>query len=339
MNDKIITEFEKLIKQKEHEFLTAPKAQQIHKSFSLLQTKNALKIIKTFPKEIKSNIELLELQNIDGIGKKTIDRIKEILDTDKLSEIKREKQIEKHLDKIQELEQIIGIGPVKAQKFVTEYKIKSIDELIKAHKSGKIDLDHQILLGLKYHNKYKQVIPRSEVLEIDNYIHKICETIDINLFSIICGSYRRGKISSNDVDVLITHPSVKTKKQLISMNNYLYDLIKKLKQNDFLLDDLTDKNYENKYMGFCRYKDHQIRRIDIRYVPYKSYYTALLYFTGSGDFNKKMREHAITLGYKLSEYGLFKKNGDKFVRLKIQSEKDIFKKLGLEYVTPEERDV
>jgi DNA polymerase/3'-5' exonuclease PolX len=326
MNSKLIAEFEKLIKQKEHEFLTAPKAQQIHKSFSLLQTKNALKIIRAFPTEIKNDAELSQLQNIDGIGKKTIDRIKEILDTGKLSEIKKEKQIEKHLDQIQELEQIIGIGPAKAHKFVTQYKIKSISELIKAYKSQKIDLDHQIVMGLKYHNKYQQVIPRSEVLEIDNYIHTICESIDIDLFSIICGSYRRGKMSSNDIDILITHPSVKTKKQLENMNNYL-------------LDDLTDKNYENKYMGFCKYNNNPIRRIDIRYIPYKSYYTALLYFTGSGDFNKKMREHAITLGYKLSEYGLFKKKNDKFIKIKIQSEKDIFKKLGLEYVTPEERDI
>ena len=31
-----------------------------------------------------------------------------------------------------------------------------------------------------------------------------------------------------------------------------------------------------------------------------------LYFTGSGDLNKKMRQIAKDKGYKLSEYGLFK---------------------------------
>ena len=93
---------------------------------------------------------------------------------------------------------------------------------------------------------------------------------------------------------------------------------------------MTDKNIVTKYMGFCKYKNNPVRRIDIRYVPYKYYHSALLYFTGSADLNKQMRSIAIK-GYKLSEYGLFDKN-DK--RIKTKSERDIFKKLGLEYLHP-----
>ena len=44
-----------------------------------------------------------------------------------------------------------------------------------------------------------------------------------------------------------------------------------------------------------------------------------------------MREIAKSKGYKLSEYGLFDKNNKKF---KIKSERDVFKKLGLEYLPP-----
>ena len=84
-------------------------------------------------------------------------------------------------------------------------------------------------------------------------------------------------------------------------------------------------------MGFC--KSDKVRRIDIRYVPYKSYYSALLYFTGSGEFNRNMRTVAISLGYKLNEYGLYK-NGKK---IKVKSEKDIFNELGMEYVDPSKR--
>jgi len=84
-------------------------------------------------------------------------------------------------------------------------------------------------------------------------------------------------------------------------------------------------------MGFAKYKDNPVRRIDIRYVAYDSYYSALLYFTGSADLNKKMRNIAKSKGLKLSEYGLFKTDGTK---LKIKSEEDFFKELDLDYIPP-----
>ena len=44
-----------------------------------------------------------------------------------------------------------------------------------------------------------------------------------------------------------------------------------------------------------------------------------------------MRKVAKDKGYKLSEYGLFDSNGERF---KIKSERDIFKKLNMEYLPP-----
>ena len=87
-------------------------------------------------------------------------------------------------------------------------------------------------------------------------------------------------------------------------------------------------------MGFAQLKENPIRRIDIRYIPYDSYYSALLYFTGSAELNKKMRIIAKNKGYKLSEYGLFKDDGTK---LDIKSEEDMFKKLNMDYIEPKFR--
>ena len=94
---------------------------------------------------------------------------------------------------------------------------------------------------------------------------------------------------------------------------------------------MTDGTIKTKYMGFSKLLDNPPRRIDIRFVPFDSYYSALLYFTGSGDFNKKMRQIAKDKGYKLSEYGLFDKNGKQF---KVSSERDIFKLLNMEFLVP-----
>jgi DNA polymerase/3'-5' exonuclease PolX len=97
----------------------------------------------------------------------------------------------------------------------------------------------------------------------------------------------------------------------------------------------------------------KIRRIDVRFLPYRSLPTALLYFTGPGDFNQKMRMIAKKKGYKLNEYGLYKesdakikngsvskkeKNGvDTVGQIKVTTEADVFKILGLKYLPPEER--
>jgi DNA polymerase/3'-5' exonuclease PolX len=69
---------------------------------------------------------------------------------------------------------------------------------------------------------------------------------------------------------------------------------------------------KTKYMGFGKYLDNPVRRIDIRFVPYESYFSALLYFTGSAELNKQMRQIAKLKNLTLSEYGLFKENGEKF---------------------------
>ena len=97
---------------------------------------------------------------------------------------------------------------------------------------------------------------------------------------------------------------------------------------------MTDKNFHTKYMGFSQYKTNPIRRIDIRFVPYDAYYSALLYFTGSNIFNIGIRHYVkINFDLSLSEHG-FGKN----INTSINSEENIFKFLKLKYVKPKERD-
>ncbi len=74
-------------------------------------------------------------------------------------------------------------------------------------------------------------------------------------------------------------------------------------------------------------------QVDIRFVPRESYGAALLYFTGSKEFNVMMRRTAIEHGMLLNEYGLFK-DGE-YVAGK--TEEEVFKKLGIKPVPPETR--
>ena len=349
MNDIILNEFSNLIvfvqyQLKQYKEKNDKKQVNIN-TFKLRQIKNIFNIIKNYPDKITKK-NYLELKEIDGIGKGTIDRIKEILETKKLSELddfkktSETKNFKNETKIISELLEIVGVGPSKAKEFFDQ-GVTGIKDLKKKIKQKKIEVNEKVQLGLKYHGVYKVNIPRQEIDKIYKLITKIIKEINKNnnldddnkyIFE-ICGSYRREKPVSNDIDILLTKLGDKDE-ATDHLKSFVKKLKKPIKENDnkkILVDDITDKNIETKYMGFSKFKDCPIRRIDIRFIQYESYHYALLYFTGSSDLNKKMREIAKSKGYKLSEYGLFDKNNKKF---KIKSERDVFKKLGLEYLPP-----
>jgi DNA polymerase/3'-5' exonuclease PolX len=197
---------------------------------------------------------------------------------------------------------------------------------------------HQ-LLGVKYFHDMSQKIPREEVQRAERILTASAKHMNKDIILNLCGSYRRGRAKSGDVDCLITHPDIKTLEELeTSSVNVLAKFVELLANLDFLVDHLTDFG-KSKYMGFCIIKqagkkNNIARRIDIRFIPYESYYSALLYFTGSAELNKKMRQIAKNKKLKLSEYGLYKENGEKLI---INSEQDVFDILEIDFLEPKLR--
>lgn len=56
-----------------------------------------------------------------------------------------------------------------------------------------------------------------------------------------------------------------------------------------LTDDLSSSGEHDSYMGVCMLEGSRHRRIDMKVYPAAEYAFALLYFTGSGYFNRSMR--------------------------------------------------
>lgn len=342
MNSLFISEFSALINQIKAEYLNAKMDNNLKEitmhEHRLKSVKKILNIIKKLDFEIT---DIADVKGIPGLGAGSIRRIDEILKTGKLSEIDQKYSEKKHkkILGIQELTKVIGIGDQFAKKLVTDYKITSVVELKKAYESGEIELSDQATLGLKYYGIVQGNIPRTEIASIEKYlitkVHKLSPDLDI----IICGSYRRGKKTSGDVDVLLYSTKIKSPEQL-NKSFYLELLVNDLTEDGFILDNLTNINYRIKYMGFCKYKNNPVRRIDIRFIPYNSIYTAELYFTGPDTLNTLMRNEAKKRNMKLNEYGLYMKNPSdgKIIQIKINSEADVFKKLNMKYLSPEERE-
>lgn len=342
MNSNIINEFERLISFINEGLDKAQSEKDTKKitsdQFRIRQLKNVLSLLKKYPTKITLN-NYKELINVQGIGKGSIERIREILENGKLSELDKFVDISKEKKKaIEDLESVVGIGHVHALELFDK-GIKSVNDLKKKIKKGEIEVNEKILLGLKYYGKFQGNIPRKEIDKIYKILTDIFKKLNKKIpeekqfIFEIAGSYRREKPVSGDIDILISKKSDIDNKQ-----NYLENFIKLLKEpikknNDqpLLIDDLTDKNIETKYMGFSKYQDNPPRRIDIRFMPIESWWTALLYFTGSAELNKKMRQVAKSKNMKLSEYGLFKQDGKK---IPINSERDVFNILEMEYLHP-----
>ena len=83
------------------------------------------------------------------------------------------------------------------------------------------------------------------------------------------------------------------------------------------------------------------RRMDFLYTPPDEYAFALLYFTGSKEFNTSMRQYALNNDLTLNEHGFHtmknKKKEEKINSISFVTEKDIFDYLNLEYKEPHER--
>ncbi|XP_039283131.1 DNA polymerase lambda [Nilaparvata lugens] len=185
---------------------------------------------------------------------------------------------------------------------------------------------------------------RTEVEEIAQEVKEIALSICKDVELMICGSYRRGKQTCGDVDLLLIRPDEVCSKELLT------SILVKLRTNGFISDDLTpleSNGNHHKYMGLCKLpgEGRKHRRLDIFVVTEREKAPALMHYTGSALFNRSIRLLASRKSMSLSEHSLsadiFRKGAEKCNegrRIETPTEESIFKLLGLEYRPPEERD-
>lgn len=290
-----------------------------------------IKLIEEYKGEITGSENF---KGIKGIGPKILEKVDTIITEEEpeMDSVNSEIKIN------EDLLRITGIGPVRAKDLAS--KGYTLERILTEYKNGKLDeslFTHHILIGIKYFHDIEKRIPRVEIKDMETYMSDVLiDNVDKKLRIQICGSYRREKAESGDIDVLVysnkrTGPNIPT-------NEYIFErVIEQFTLDEFIVDSLTPNVNKTKFMGVCRYiKGYPVRRIDIRYVDKERLSFAMLYFTGSGEFNMKMRSYALKKGYSINEYAIKdKKTG---VEVKgIKTERDIFKFLGLSYVPPAKR--
>lgn len=263
-------------------------------------------------------------------GAKTFEKLKFIIENNKdLLEVEEYMNDGSHAI-IEQLQTVYGIGPAKATKLYNEHNIRSIEDL-----KTKTDLlDDKQKLGLQYYDDILARIPYKEMQKHDDFVQREMTKMihmnkinDDNLKYVIVGSYRRKLKDSGDIDILLT-----------GEHNYLGLLIDTLIEKKYIVGTAVLARGDVKFMGLCKLPRHKrYRRIDILYTPLHEYPFAELYFTGSYQFNIRMRTHAAKLGYTLNEQGLMNTDSKEIVSEEFITEKDIFDFLKFKYLEPENR--
>lgn len=265
------------------------------------------------------NLLKLGLKSGPGIGKKLDAKINEILRTGTLVEYEELRKLPE-IKSIEILHRIKGFGP----EFIKKNKLTSVNDIKEKVKSGKLSLNHQQEVGLRYYNDLIQPIPRAEIAKTFRAIEKLAPQ-DVMLC--LVGSYRRGKKTSKDVDILF----VKKKMDKHSLPDFIDLLINAGIVKDHFVSGGTRFSGVIKVPGVNKI----YRQMDILFVPKENLAAAMMHSTGSNNFNRRIRLIAKIKGMKLSEKGLYK--GKK--KLTVTSERQIFEALGVPYLKPEERIV
>ncbi|MBI1978826.1 MAG: DNA polymerase/3'-5' exonuclease PolX [Candidatus Aenigmarchaeota archaeon] len=262
------------------------------------------------------------LMDIPGVGEAISAKIEELILTGKLEYYEKLKK--KIPVDIESLTSIEGVGPKRVKTLYKKLKIKTVEDLEKVAKAGRIrklegfgeKSEQAILKGIEFLKRSKGRFILGYVLptlrEIEERLRKLPEVMKVN----IAGSTRRMKETIGDADfIVVSNKPQKVMDFFTSMPDVVHVYSKGSTKSMVKLNNGLDA--------------------DIRVVPEKSYGAALQYFTGNKDHNIALRKIAIDKGWKLSEYGVFDRH-DKYLFGK--DEEEVYEKLGLKWMPPELRE-
>lgn len=262
-----------------------------------------------------------DITSLPGIGDSHAEKIKELVKTGTCSRL--EELREDFPEDLTDLMKVPGLGAKKVALLHRELGIKNLKDLEKAAREKRIQnlegmgakSEENILKGVATLKTTAGRISIKEASdkfkELDKYLSDIA---DIQVKQ-VAGSLRRSKDTIGDLDVLIITEDRK-------------EVIKKIR-GYHQIEEISAEGEEKLFVHLTGGLE-----VDFRFFEKESFGAALMYFTGSKAHNVELRKLAQTKGWKLNEYGVF--DGQK--KLAGKKEKEVYNKLGMDWVPPELRE-
>ena len=262
-----------------------------------------------------------ELQRIDGIGKSTADKIRELLETGKVAKL--EGLRDKHPPSVVALLRIQGLGPKALNRLRAELGVASIDDLRRVLAERRLRLLKGF--GPKSEEKLARALARLEeqgALErtpisvalplATRTVARLLEVPGVSHAS-FCGSLRRFSETIGDVDIVVAASDPEpVMEALVSMSAVDHVLARGAAKTSVVTRRGT--------------------QLDLRVVAPHQLGAALLYFTGSKGHNIKLRQRALLRGWTLNEYALSDLATGAVVAS--ETEEAIYRALGLPFIPP-----
>lgn len=290
--------------------------------FRIRAYRNAARNVRSLGRELSEMVASGDdLTLLPGIGKDLAAKIKEILASGHARALD---QLHKEVPaSVEALLTIPGLGPKRVKVLYHELHITTLTQLEKAARSGQLQVlpgfgaktEQRILDTLKAHRSKEKRFLHSIARQYAEPLVTYLKAVDGVNEVIIAGSYRRGKATVGDLDILVTATTNSPVMQRFVDYDEVHEVVSKgtTRATVFLRSGL---------------------QVDIRVVEQQSYGAALYYFTGSKAHNIQIRRIAQKNGLKINEYGVFK--GEQ--RIAGNTEVSVFKALGLPFIPPELRE-
>ena len=260
------------------------------------------------------------LTELPGIGKDLAGKIAEICRTRKFPVL--EECRSRASPGIRTLLRIPGLGAKRIRVLCDELKITGVEDLRKAADGGKLQgirgfgpkIVQKILAeakGLNGETRTKLIVAEEIANSLVDWLKGTRRIRQIE----IAGSFRRGKETVGDLDILATCEDSGE-----VMNCFVnYEEVKEVISHGSTRSSVKLRSGIN---------------VDLRVVPDESFGAALHYFTGSKPHNIAVRALGVKRGLKVNEYGVFK--GEK--QIGGRTEQEIYAQVGLPYIEPELRE-
>ena len=295
-------------------------------AFRLRAYRNGARMIRDLPDSIQSKIAAGEdLTKLDGVGKSVAQKCTELCETGKLQQL--EELLEDVPRTVLDLLNVPKMGPKKAAAVFNELGVETLEQLQAACEAGEVQklsgfgakTEAAILAGIAIAADANKRILWASADRIAEKIRahmKSCKAVGQLEFA---GSYRRGKETVGDLDILATSTDSGA-----VMDHFaaFEDITSTIVRGGTKMSVRLDEEFQ----------------VDLRVVPDESFGAALQYFTGSKEHNVVVRGMAKSRNLKVNEWGVYKTDGDEQELIAGASEADVYAALGLPVFAPETRE-
>jgi DNA polymerase (family 10) len=294
--------------------------------FRVRAYRNAARTVRSLGRELRQMVaDDEDLTALPGIGKDLAAKIKEIVATGHAGALdKLHSEVPASLEA---LLKIPGLGPKRVKTLYHELQIKTLTQLEEAARAGRLrelagfgaKIESAILDTIAAHRtaerRFLRSVARQYAEPLEAYLRALPGVDEV----VIAGSYRRGKETVGDLDILVT-----TRGTSAVMERFVhYDEVSQVVSQG------TTRATVVLHSGL---------QVDLRVVERHSFGAALHYFTGSKAHNIQVRRLGQQHSLKINEYGVFRLKGEEEKLIGGETEASVFKAVGLPWIAPELRE-